>query len=42
LSGDIVFTAAEVGEPDRRRIEAVQSRERRVHCVIDSGALGWI
>ncbi len=39
LPGDVVLAAAEVAEPDRRRLEGVQPRQRRVHRVVDRRAL---
>ena len=40
LPGDVVLAAAEIGEPDRGRIERMQPRQRRIHRVVDRGALG--
>ena len=39
LPRHIVFAAAIIAKPDRRRIECVQPRQRRVHGVIDARAL---
>ena len=35
LARHVIFAAAVIGKPDRRRIEAVQPRQRRVHGVED-------
>ena len=42
LPRHIIFAAAVIGKPDRRRIETVQPGDRRVHGVIDLRALGRI
>ena len=42
LARHVVLAAAVVGEPDRGRIEGMQPRQRRVHGVVDGGALGRV